>query len=73
MPSFKPAPRRRAGYLQGQSLEAIARERYGENWQAEMKATTAKAAVHFEAAHDPDWLSKFAAIWRGGGGDQRNC
>ena len=52
-------------YLQGRSLETIARDTYGENWQAEMKATTAKAAVQFEAAHGSNWRDKFTVIWLG--------
>ena len=54
-------------YLQGQSLEAIARDRYGENWRVEMEATGAAAAVHCEAAHGPDWWGTFEAIWQSDG------
>ena len=28
-----------------------------------MKATTAEAAVHFEAAHGSNWWDKFTVIW----------
>ena len=61
-----PDSRAMRAHLQGRSLETIARDTYGENWRAEMEATTAKAAVHFEAAHGPDWWNTFAAIWFGG-------
>ena len=52
-------------YLQGRSLETIARDTYGENWRAEKEAATAKAAVHFEAAHGSNWLEKFTVIGQG--------
>ena len=54
-------------HLEGQPLEAIARDRYGANWRAEMESTTAKAAVHYEAAHGPDWWDRFTMIWLGRG------
>ena len=52
-------------YLRGQSLEAIACDRYGANWKADIEATAAEAAVHCEAAHGPDWQDKFETIWQG--------
>ena len=46
--------------------EAIARDRYGEDWRAKMQATAAEAAVRCEAAHGSDWQDKFAEIWQSG-------
>ena len=66
------APAFRA-HLGGRSLGAIARDTYGENWQAEMKATMANAAVHYEAAHGPDWQGKFVAIWQGDAFTPQEC
>ncbi len=54
-------------YLRGQSLEAIACDRYGTDWETKMEATGAAAAVHCEAAHGPGWAEKFLAIWCGEG------
>ena len=52
--------------LQRQPLEDIARERYGEDWEANLEATAAAAAVHCQNAHGPEWPEKFLAIWCGG-------
>ncbi len=54
-------------YLRGESLEAVARDTYGENWRAEAEATGVAAAVHCQAAHGSGWQAKFLAIWQGDG------
>ena len=60
------APALRA-HLKGQSLEEIARARYGTDWWAEMEATGVAAAVHCEAAHGSGWQGKFMVLWQGDG------
>ena len=62
-----PDSRAMQAYLRGQSLEAIACDRYGTDWETKMEATGAAAAVHCEAAHGPGWAEKFLAIWCGEG------
>jgi hypothetical protein len=59
--------------LQRQPLEDIARERYGEDWEANLETTAAAAAVHYEAAHGPDWQGKFVAIWQGDAFTPQEC
>ena len=54
-------------YLRGESLEEIARARYGTDWRAEAEATGVAAAVHCQAEHGSGWQAKFLAIWQGDG------
>ena len=54
-------------HLKGQSLEAVARDRYGADWEAKLEATAAEAAVHCQAAHGPTWPETFVALWAGSG------
>jgi len=49
--------------LQRQPLEDIAHERYGEDWEANLEATAAAAAVQCQNADGPEWPEKFLAIW----------
>jgi hypothetical protein len=51
---------------QPRDLEAIARDRFGKTWKADMETTAAAAAVHCQNAHGPEWPEKFLAIWCGG-------